>query len=98
MAKTWSAEWARLRMACYRRDKAAGAECWICRGAYGPIDYDAKPSSSPLAYEPDHIHPRATHPELELVADNIAASHVKCNRARGKRAVLHALGKPSREW
>lgn len=93
-----SAAWKRLRLQCYRRDRAAGAGCWLCHGAYGPIDYDAKPGSHPLAYEPDHIHPRATHPELELVPDNIAAAHVRCNRARGKRAVVDVLGSQSREW
>lgn len=93
-----SSAWKRLRLQCYRRDKAAGAECHICRGAYGPIDYGAKPSSTPLSYEPDHIRPTSTHPELTLVPDNIAASHMRCNRARGKRAVLDPLGSRSREW
>lgn len=93
-----SSEWKRLRLICYHRDKQANAPCGICKGAEGPIDYSAKPSSTPTSYEPDHILPRHTHPELGLVAGNIQAAHRKCNRAKGKRATLNPLGKPSREW
>lgn len=95
---TRTQEWKLLRLQCYRRDRKANAPCGICKGAEGPIDYEAKPSSHPLAYEPDHILPRATHPELALAADNIQPAHRKCNRAKGKRAAINPLGKPSREW
>lgn len=97
-ASTWSADWARLRLQCFRRDRAAGAPCHICKGAEGPIDYSVRPSSTPLSYEPDHILPRRTHPELALAPDNIGASHRKCNRAKGARAVLDPIGSASREW
>lgn len=98
MAKTWDATWARLRVQCYRRDKAANAPCWICKGKEGPIDYSVRPSSTPLSYEPDHKKPRKTHPELAYDPANIGASHRKCNRRKGARAVLDPLGTPSREW
>lgn len=93
-----SMAWRRLRIACFERDKAKRAPCHICRGALGPIDYEAKPSSHGLAYEPDHLLPRATHPELALVPDNIGAAHKTCNRSKGARATANPLGRPSRDW
>lgn len=96
--KTNSPAWRALKRSCYLRDKAAGAPCAICKGAYGPIDYDAAPSSHEYAYEPDHIRPRKSHPELALAADNIQPAHRRCNRAKGARAVVDSIGKPSREW
>lgn len=93
-----SQEWRIIRRQAYLRDRKANARCEICKGAEGPIDYSAKPSSHSHAYEPDHILPRATHPELALVISNIQASHVMCNRAKGKRSSSNPLGTPSREW
>lgn len=94
----YEADWQRLRVQCYERDRKAGAECHICHGRYGPIRYDLRPSSDPLAYEPDHILNRHDHPELALCPENIGASHMRCNRARGKRAGLDPLGNQSRRW
>ena len=93
-----SQEWRILKRECFKRDKAVHAPCGICKGAEGPIDYTAKPSSHELAWEPDHILPRKTHPHLALVAENIQASHRRCNRAKGSRASTNPLGRPSREW
>lgn len=45
------------------------------------IDYSAKPLN-PNAFEADHIRPRATHPELRFVWNNLAPSHSRCNRQR----------------
>lgn len=90
--------WERTRKAAFKRDKKANAECWICRGARGPIDYAAKPSSSPLSYEPDHYLPVKDHPELEFDLANIRAAHKTCNRQRGARVHVDVLGNRSRDW
>ena len=87
--------WCRLRLQCYRRDKARDAKCWIC---HDPIDYDAKPSSHDFAYEPDHYHSAEDYPELALCPENIYPAHRKCNRARGKKAGVDNIGQRTREW
>lgn len=88
-------EWKRLRLECFKRDKRANAVCHICGQ---PIDYSLKPSSTPDAYEPDHLIARAKSERLTLAPDNIAASHRRCNRRRGKKAVINGLGNQSRAW
>lgn len=88
-------QWKRLRLACYRRDKAANAPCWIGNHA---IDYEAAPSSTPDSYEPDHYFPVKTHPELALVPENIRPACKRHNRERGTKAGIDNLGNRSREW
>jgi 5-methylcytosine-specific restriction endonuclease McrA len=88
-------QWQRLRLECYRRDKARGAPCHICGQA---IDYVAKPSSTPDSYEPDHLRDVDRHPELALLPENVGASHRKCNRARGRRAAVNEMGNRTRDW
>lgn len=90
-----TAAWNRLRLQCFKRDRAACAPCHLCGQ---PIDYTLEPSSTPDAWEPDHILPVSTHPELAEVPTNIAASHRRCNRARRNKAGITNLGRPSREW
>jgi len=90
-----TAEWRRLRVQCFRRDKTANARCWICGGA---IDYSIRPSSTPDAWEPDHRFSVKTHPELAEVPDNVRPSHRRCNRAKRDKAGINELGAPSREW
>lgn len=89
-------EWRRLRVQCYERDRARNAPCAICGQRH--IDYNAKPSSTPDSYEPDHIRDVDRHPELALLPENVQASARRCNRARGKRATMKPLGHPSRDW
>lgn len=88
-------QWQRLRLKCYERDKARRAKCHICGQ---DIDYAAKPSSTPDSYEPDHLRDVDRYPHLALLPENVGASHRKCNRARGKRAGLNNLGRPTRDW
>lgn len=88
----------RLRLQCFDRDRRANAECHICKGQRGPIDYSVKPSSTPLSWEPDHIKPRSKFPELALKPTNIGPSHRCCNRSKKDRAGLNQLGEPSRRW
>ena len=90
-----TAEWHKLSKSCYLRDKAKNAACWI---GNHPIDYEAKPSSTPDSYEPDHYFPVATHPELALVPDNIRPACKRCNRARRSKAGINELGQRTREW
>lgn len=58
------------------------AECWICHGAHGPINYAAGPNAR-LGFESDHYYPVNTHPHLANEPSNLRPSHVKCNRGRG---------------
>ncbi|ERL08039.1 HNH endonuclease domain protein [Olsenella profusa F0195] len=93
-----SAAWQRVRRMAFERDRRLNARCWIC-GA--PIDYSlglSKRSGTPWAYEPDHYLDVSRHPDLEYDIGNLRPAHSKCNRARGKRASTHELGKPSRNW
>lgn len=87
-----------VRRRCWVRDKQRKAPCHICEGRRGPIDYDAKPSSTPLSWEPDHIKPRSRYPELTLVMSNIGPSHKVCNREKGSKLKQNDLGTPSRDW
>ena len=87
--------WRKLRLQCFKRDKANDARCWICGGR---IDYSAKPSTTPESWEPDHRHSVKHHPELAEVPENVYPSHKSCNRSKGDRAGLNNLGAPSREW
>ena len=91
----WTRAWRELRIKCYRRDKAVNAPCVHCGQ---PIDYHARPSSTPDAYEPDHKFTVEAHPELALLPENIQPSHRRCNRARGGKAGVDNLGNRSRDW
>ena len=85
----------KVMAACYRRDKAKDAVCWLCKQ---PIDYTVKRSSTEDAWEGDHYHPRSTHPELKDEPSNILPAHRRCNRARHTKAGLNEMGERSREW
>ena len=88
-------QWQRLRVDCYERDKSRRAPCHICGQ---PIRYDLKPSSHPDSYEPDHLRDVNSHPELALLPENVAPSHRRCNRARGKKAGIDNIGNRTRDW
>lgn len=88
-------EWKRLRMECYKRDKARNAVCVHCGQ---PIDYSVKPSSTDSSYEPDHRLVVERHPEMALLPENVQPSHRRCNRARGKKAGIDPLGSRTRNW
>ena len=88
-------QWKRLRRKCFERDRARRAPCHICGQA---IDYSLAPSSCPDAYEPDHLRDVFKYPELALLPENVAASHRRCNRARGRKAGVDDLGNRSRDW
>lgn len=80
MGEGRSSRWQYIRKLAWKRDRDAKAVCHIC-GL--PIDYFLAPSSTPEAYEPDHVIPVSKRPDLELDLNNIAASHRRCNRSRG---------------
>ena len=48
----WTPAWKRLRVECYKRDKARDARGVHCGQ---PIDYSAKPSSTDDSYEPEVV-------------------------------------------
>ena len=87
--------WLDTRARAFRRDRDAGAVCWICGQ---PIDYSIGISTGPDAYEADHYIPIDKHPELEFDLGNIRASHMHCNRSRQTRAAIDTLGNTSRDW
>lgn len=92
-----ASRWKYIRRQAWVRDKASRGVCHICGQ---PIDYSLEPSSTPDAYEPDHIIPVSKNRELELDLNNILPSHRRCNRARGdgSKNMENALGQRSRIW
>lgn len=90
-----SNRWPYIRKLAYERDRKARAVCHICGDR---IDYSLKPSTAPLSWEPDHLQPFSRAPELELDLNNIAASHMRCNRQRGNGTNDGAIGRRSRIW
>lgn len=89
-----SRRWHELRARLFDRDRKANAPCWICGQ---PIDYRAA-SMTPDAWEPDHVQPVATHPDLAFDPGNIRPSHCSCNRSRGSRRADASIGKSTRNW
>lgn len=87
--------WRAVRKMAYDRDRRNRAPCHICGER---IDYSIEPSSAPLSWEPDHLIPFAKAPELELDLNNLAASHMRCNRQRGNGANDGNVGQHSRIW
>ena len=61
--------------------RRSGSDCHIC-GL--PIDYTLK-SPDPMSFEVDHKVPMAVDPSLAAVPSNWAASHRRCNRAKGDK-------------
>ena len=91
-----SGRWPQVRKMAWERDKKNRAKCHICGME---IDYYQEPSSGPGSWEPDHLIPVAKAPELELDLNNILASHMGCNRARGDGSNgENDLGRRSRIW
>ena len=91
-----SSRWPYIRRLAWDRDRRDRAPCHICGQ---PIDYSLDPSSCSDAWEPDHIQPVRKRPDLELDLTNIAASHKRCNRARGDGTNGdNTLGMRSRIW
>lgn len=71
------------------------AACGICGQA--TIDWDG-PRFAPESFELDHILALRDHPELEFDPGNAQPSHSKCNRTKGARGPVAALGFTSEEW
>ena len=91
-----SGRWPMIRRQVWDRDRKAKAPCHICGGS---IDYSLRPSSCPDSWEPDHIIPVSKRPDLELDMNNIKASHMRCNRARGDGTNgENNIGMQSRIW
>lgn len=74
-----------------------GAPCWICRQ---PIDYTITDITDDDVWEPDHVYPVSTHPDLYEDPSNLRASHRGCNRHRSNKhhAAVDGLGSLTREW
>ena len=92
MGESWA--WLQLRAEVAAAFRSASAPCWLCGQ---PIDYLA-PANDPEALDVDHMKPRISHPELELVRSNLAPAHVRCNRSRGARAPRPPIGAVDESW
>lgn len=90
--------WFRREAARFKEEgRKADAPCWLCRGAKGPIDYDAEPGT-PYAHTLDHIHPVSERPDLHDDPANWAHAHHSCNASRGARGVVKECLTLSRLW
>lgn len=89
------AEGRRVRLMALRRDKGADAPCWICGK---PIDYAAKPGTTPDSWEPDHYLVRSRFPQYACDLGNLRPSHKRCNRARSAKASIDPVGDASGSW
>lgn len=69
------------RIAAKRAFARQNAECGICRGKLGPIDYEAS-AGQPLSFDLDHIVSLANGGML-MDMKNWQASHATCNRRKG---------------
>lgn len=69
--------------------------CWLCNQ---PVDMTIVDDESDEHYEPDHVFPVATHPELVADPDNLRDSHRGCNRERGSDMEGLGLGWTSEDW
>ena len=91
----WDDRATKIRRREFRAEhEAMQSVCWLCRQ---PIDYTAPPQSA-NAFEPDHVLPRSTHPELEDDPSNWRPSHASCNRSRKDGAPAPDLGSLSEQW
>ena len=93
----------RLRMQCFRRDRAANARCHWCElaGLPADIDYSLGPytrGGDVMAWSPEHLKPRKSWPHLALEPSNIVAAHFRCNASRGTKAGMSELGTRTRDW
>jgi hypothetical protein len=86
-------QWQQLRARFKAHCKQRNLLCHICveRGdiEHARIDYDAEPLR-PLAFEADHVRPWETHEHLRYEWNNLAPSHSRCNRQRGRRMQVNA--------
>ena len=63
---------------------------WVCHLCGQPIPASAR-HPDPMAFEPDHVLPVATHPWLAHDLSNIRPSHRRCNAARKDRPLTQQL-------
>ena len=89
-----SRTWQNLRTQLKAEYQAINAPCWMDGQ---PIDYEG-PANAPDSFEPDHIKPRKTHPELALDRANLRPSHARCNRSRQHGDPRPPLGGTSEAW
>ena len=88
-------KWRKIRRMAWDRDRRSRAVCHICGE---PIDYSLQNSTAPLSWEPDHLIPVSKNPALLYDLNNIAASHMACNRRRGDGSHDNDIGMRSRIW
>jgi hypothetical protein len=93
-SRAWKALRARLRREA--EDRFAQGEaviCWLCSFE---IDMTITDEHDPAVWEPDHMFPVSTHPDLAEDPANIRDSHRRCNQGRGNARPENDLGVLSR--
>ena len=63
--------------------------CWLCNQH---IDMTIEDIYDDEHFEPDHVFPVSTHPELAADPDSVRPSHRGCNRERGNNMEGLGLG------
>ena len=86
--------WDRERSAFKRECKRINAECWLCRGAKGPIQYDAPPKH-PLSFTVDHVQPTSLGSD-PMRKSGWKPAHFGCNSSRGN--TTRGMFPTSRKW
>ena len=79
--RPWDRERKRYKDEC----RSAGAECWLCHGRKGPIDYTSKfnpDQPNPLLFTIDHVTPTSLGGDVMRKA-NWRPCHASCNTSRG---------------
>lgn len=89
-------EYRKRRAAAIRQARKDNADCSLCAGERGPIDWDA-PAGQPLAPTADHTEAIANGGHLH---GHITVAHHSCNSSKGKRAAPKRVKRPrtSRDW
>lgn len=87
--RPWRREHAAFKAEC----KRTNAECWLCRGSKGPIDYNTH--RMPLSFSADHITPTSLGGHATRRA-NLKPAHYGCNSSRGN--TTRGQFPTSRKW
>jgi 5-methylcytosine-specific restriction endonuclease McrA len=74
--------WHRERALFKAKCAETKAECWLCKGKRGPIDYTTKTKTDTLAFTVDHHVPTSRGGDVMRVA-NWRPAHFGCNSSRG---------------
>ena len=83
-------QWARLRDRFRDHCRRTNALCHLCvqRGDVEHAVIDYATARSPWSFEADHLKSVDAYPHLAFEWSNLRASHARCNRQKGPKAVV----------